>query len=314
MSFAMPVSGAESAPTLRDLRKGGTRAVSAALFVALLAFPFFPVGQALPGSARARFALPTSVPGISAELQPRIGGDSAATSGFALQPAKPFLASYSDAASALRAETCLTEAIYYEGALEPENGQRAIAQVVLNRVRHPAYPNSVCGVVFEGQARSTGCQFTFTCDGSRARAPVPSLWARANRIARAALGGAVAAEVGLSTHYHADYVIPYWSATLDPSGQIGRHKFYRWRGNNGQLAAFTNRYSGREPLIAAYTPPPAGAKQGGLPAGSAPGIVAASTGGPPPAPMLAITPPTPAPAPFKARPLRLESKTADAPE
>lgn len=222
-----------------------TGAIAAAV---VLAVPFAAVQHGEPGSAAAALEPLPSVRPLSADQTP-----SEVPTALAINAAKPFIASYSDAASATRAETCLTEAIYYEGALEPERGQRAIAQVVLNRVRHPAYPDTVCGVVFQGQDRSTGCQFTFTCDGARARPPVPSIWRRANLIAKAALGGAVEADVGLSTHYHADYVMPYWSASLDGEGQIGRHLFYRWKGVAGQAGAFSMRYSGREPLIAAWT-------------------------------------------------------------
>lgn len=220
----------------------------------------------------------------------------------AIDPAVPFIASYGDAASPRRAEDCLTQAIYYEGAIEPEAGQRAIAQVVLNRVRHPEYPNSVCGVVFEGQHLSTGCQFTFTCDGSRARAPMPNLWRKANLVAKAALGGMVAKDVGLSTHYHADYVQPYWSSSLDYTGQIGRHVFYRWRGNAGRPQAFSSAYAGREPLIAewnaraAVTPEPQTLANASAPdneAGNS--VIVLPTGDARPA----------APAAFKARPLRL---------
>ncbi len=299
-----PAAGLTRAPRragARALRIGG----AAALVVAALV-PVLPATQGQSGSAVARIA--AALPGATPphEVQPLD-----AASYLALAAAKPFAASYSDAASALRAETCLTEAIYYEGALEPETGQRAIAQVVLNRVRHPAYPDNVCGVVFQGQERSTGCQFTFTCDGSRARPPVPSLWARANRIARAALGGAVAPEVGMATHYHADYVLPYWSATLDPAGRIGRHIFYRWRGTTGLPGAFTDRYEGREPLIAAWTPR---ANAAGQAADSFPGagpMVGASVSadavavsGAAGAPAL----PPSAPAPFRARPLTLAAK------
>ena len=87
--------------------------------------------------------------------------------------AQPFFAGKVDDATRARALDCLTSAIYYEAGQESTDGQRAVAQVVLNRVRHPAFPASVCGVVYEGSTRATGCQFTFTCDGSLARAPMP---------------------------------------------------------------------------------------------------------------------------------------------
>ncbi|MCA3732477.1 MAG: cell wall hydrolase [Phenylobacterium sp.] len=147
---------------------------------------------------------------------------------------------------ARRALTCLTQAVYYEAAREPEVGQAAVAQVVLNRLRHPGYPKSVCGVVYQGSARPTGCQFTFTCDGSLGRPPEPALWSAADAVARRALSGHVVREVGSATHYHADYVAPYWAPTLVKLAQIGAHIFYRWTGPSGEAGAFTGRYAGGE--------------------------------------------------------------------
>ena len=122
----------------------------------------------------------------------------------------------------------------------------AVAQVVLNRVRHPAFPNSVCGVVYEGSTRVTGCQFTFTCDGSMRHAPIPSLWNRARKVAAAALSGSVYAPVGYATHYHANYVVPYWASSLVKTAVEGAHIFYRWSGGWGRPVAFSDRWSGRE--------------------------------------------------------------------
>lgn len=156
--------------------------------------------------------------------------------------AKPFLLKTRTTAERSRALRCLTQAVYYEAALEPRPGQEAVAQVVLNRVRHPEYPTSVCGVVYQGWERWTGCQFSFTCDGSLLRAPVPEFWRRAESVAVAALNGHVATSVGTATHYHADYVIPYWRSSLTKVGQIGAHIFYRWPGMAGTPRAFTNRY------------------------------------------------------------------------
>ncbi|MCL9999362.1 MAG: cell wall hydrolase [Erythrobacter sp.] len=296
-------------PPQRAPRRGGVlgiRLAGAAGVLALLLVPVLPAPQGQSGSAFAGIA--ALVPGAPSPFERQPEGSA---QDLAVGPPAPFIASYGDAASALRAETCLTEAIYYEGALEPEAGQRAIAQVVLNRVRHPAYPDNVCGVVFQGQERSTGCQFTFTCDGSRARAPMPDLWARANRVAKAALGGAVSPEVGLATHYHADYVMPYWSSTLDKAGQIGRHIFYRWRGTNGTPGAFKQGYTGREPLIAAWTPRalPAGAQDTALPGLGVPtdGAALAGSVAVPAAPLP--LPPAP-PAPFRARPLPMATKAS----
>ncbi|MGE5567316.1 MAG: cell wall hydrolase [Parcubacteria group bacterium] len=161
------------------------------------------------------------------------------------EPVRPFFlkASASDRAQALK---CLTQAVYYEAATEPLSGQRAVAQTVVNRLRHPGYPKSICGVVFEGAMRPTGCQFTFTCDGSLARAPIPGLWKRAQGVAKAALNGFVDRQVGTATHYHADYVTPYWAPTLLKIAQVGAHIFYRWTGPEGEPQAFSARYRGGE--------------------------------------------------------------------
>ena len=147
-----------------------------------------------------------------------------------------------------RALECLTQAVYYEAAGEGSDGGRAVAQVVLNRMRHPGYPASICGVVYQGSERTTGCQFTFTCDGSLMRAPVASLWSRSRKIAEDALKGKVFAKVGHATHYHADYVLPYWADSLDKTVQIGRHIFYRLRSVYGDKRAFSQRYAGVEPV------------------------------------------------------------------
>lgn len=166
----------------------------------------------------------------------------------ALRPALPFVfkGSAEDRRRALR---CLTQAVYYEAALEPGNGQAGVAQVVLNRVRDPNYASTVCGVVFEGAERVTGCQFSFTCDGSLGQAPVGWAWERARKVAERALNGAVAQEVGTATHYHADYVHPWWAPTVAKVTQIGAHIFYRWKGVYGETAAFRKTYNGREPAI-----------------------------------------------------------------
>lgn len=159
-----------------------------------------------------------------------------------------------------RALQCLTAAVYYEAASEPDAGQRAVAQVVLNRVAHPAYPHTVCGVVYQGSERP-GCQFSFACDGSLARKPVAQFWDRARRVAADALAGVVYAPVGLATHYHTWAVHPGWADTLTFIGAIGAHRFYRWGGSAGRPAAFNAVYVGGEPLAAPHprnwTPAPA---------------------------------------------------------
>ena len=137
------------------------------------------------------------------------------------------------------ATDCLTSAIYYEAGNEVSQGKRAVAQVILNRVRHPAYPKSICGVVYQGSERKTGCQFTFTCDGSLARRPERDRWEQARMIAIGAISGAVEPSVGMATHYHANYVLPYWASSLDKISQIGTHIFYRWKGAWGRRRAFS---------------------------------------------------------------------------
>ena len=147
-----------------------------------------------------------------------------------------------------RAADCLAAAVYYEARYESLDGQRAVAQVVLTRVRPPAYPNSVCGVVFQGSNRSTGCQFTFTCDGALARLPDPEGWRRARQVAEAALSGYVMKGVGNATHYHANYVAPYWSPNLLKVATVGAHIFYRWMGGWGLPGAFGHAYGGDESI------------------------------------------------------------------
>jgi len=170
--------------------------------------------------------------------------------------AQPFAAGGNDL-DQRRALLCLTQAVYYEAGFEPLDGRRAVAQVVLNRLRHPAFPKSVCGVVYQG-AGGRVCQFTFVCDGALYRAPELGAWRQAEAIARAALGGYVESAVGEATHYHADYVAPRWAPLLAKVAQIGQHIFYRWPGGWGQPAAFNGRYIGepRDPL-SMRPPPPA---------------------------------------------------------
>ena len=148
-----------------------------------------------------------------------------------------------------RALECLAQAVWYEAASESESGQRAVAQVVLNRVAHPSWPASVCGVVYQGSHRDTGCQFTFTCDGSLTRRPAGASWTRARRIAGDALAGSVYAPIGHATHYHTLWVNPAWASSLDHIGTIGAHRFYRNRGAGGEQAAFSQGYSGEEPSV-----------------------------------------------------------------
>lgn len=161
-------------------------------------------------------------------------------------PAKPFRLKTGGMLDEARAIDCMTAAIYYEARWESLDGQRAVAQVVLNRMRHPAYPKTVCGVVFQGSNQATSCQFSFTCDGSMHGQPKPDVWARCRTVAEAALNGYVMKAVGNATHYHAVYVAPYWSPNLVKVSTIGAHIFYRWTGGWGQPPAFSGHYEGTE--------------------------------------------------------------------
>lgn len=129
-----------------------------------------------------------------------------------------------------RALTCLAQAISYEAGNETIAGQEAVAQVILNRLRHPAYPKTICGVVYQGSERKTGCQFTFTCDGSLRRARSALGMAQATAIAERVLAGGTSLIVGGATHYHANYVSPYWAPSLVRIASIGAHIFYRMPG------------------------------------------------------------------------------------
>lgn len=124
---------------------------------------------------------------------------------------------------------CLAEAVYYEARSETKAGQKAVAEVVLNRVKSKHYPNTVCGVVYQGAERSTGCQFTFTCDGSTAREPKGKLWTQSQHVATLALTGAMTPLTENSTHYHTTQVNPHWAPNMRPTRLIGSHQFYRFK-------------------------------------------------------------------------------------
>lgn len=149
-----------------------------------------------------------------------------------------------------RATDCLAAAVLYEAG-DDAVGEQAVAQVVLNRLRHPAFPKTVCGVVFEGSQRTTGCQFTFTCDGALAHHPSARGWRRAREIAAAALAGFVYKPVGYATHYHTDWVVPYWQSSLDKIAAVHTHLFFRWSGWWGTPPAFNRQVQPGEPLVTA---------------------------------------------------------------
>lgn len=191
-----------------------------------------------------------------------------------LQPmaARPFKFAGS-ALDRARATDCLALAAMAEAG-GSDAGQRAVIQVVLNRVRHPAFTGTICGAVFAGSERATGCQFTFTCDGGLRRSHSDSAWEQARRRAREALDGKVYAPVGLATHYHTDWVYPYWSPELDKIARVETHLFFRWPGYWGSRQAMAARYAGNEPAIAALADLPSHAGE----AESGDGLAAAGDG------------------------------------
>lgn len=147
-----------------------------------------------------------------------------------------------------RALQCMSLAIAYEAGFESSEGQQAVAEVILNRTRHPAYPKSVCGVVFQGSRRRTGCQFTFTCDGALKRGLPAKVMQNSRSIAQGVLAANFTPYVGGATHYHANYVSPYWAPSLIRVGKIGAHIFYRAPGSADLPARYTG---GAEPMITA---------------------------------------------------------------
>jgi spore germination cell wall hydrolase CwlJ-like protein len=153
--------------------------------------------------------------------------------------ARPF--HMSGALDSARDLDCLADAVYYEARGETPAGQAAVAQVVLNRVRHPAFPKSVCGVVFQGAQGGSGCQFSFACDGSMSRGREPAAWRRAREVAAHALAGFVMPGVGNATHFHVAGIDPGWGPRLLRVAQIGLHVFYRFGGYAGSPNSFNGR-------------------------------------------------------------------------
>jgi len=142
--------------------------------------------------------------------------------------ARPDYASLIDPDKLDREKRCLAEAVYFESRSEPEAGQAAVAQVVLNRVQSGLYPASICGVVYQNRHHYKACQFSFACEGKSLRITEGESWVRAVRIANEVMDGRTyITDVGRSTHYHATYVKPRWARALTKMDAIGRHIFYR---------------------------------------------------------------------------------------
>ena len=143
---------------------------------------------------------------------------------------KPNYAALIDPKDNVRQMRCLAEAIYFESRGEPEAGQAAVAQVVLNRVRSGIYPSTVCGVVYQDRNRPFACQFSFACEGRSLRIEEPGPWATATRIAADVVSGKTYdPAVAEAVNYHANYVSPFWVGYLRRVDRIGAHIFYAMR-------------------------------------------------------------------------------------
>ena len=203
---------------------------------------------------------------------------------------------------------CLTQAVYFEARGETPVGQAAVAQVVLNRVKHPAFPKTVCAVVFQGAARAKGCQFSFACDGSMRQSREQGAWQRARRVAARALAGVVLADIGSATHFHTTGVSPTWGPQMLRVSQVGLHIFYRFNPHARPLepadveqAVFVSAPSGSDSLpptlrlASALLVKPADADPAAAPSPASPAAV------------------TPAPTPPAADPKAAPAKPADPP-
>ncbi len=127
----------------------------------------------------------------------------------------------------LAEQDCLARAVYFEARSEPEMGQLAVAKVILNRLKDPNYPKTICGVVYQGAGRNNSCQFSFACDGLSDQPTVRASWKQAKRVAAKAMAGDESIKImTAATHYHADYVTPKWATSLKRVIKIGRHIFY----------------------------------------------------------------------------------------
>lgn len=258
---ALVLLAAVAVPALAAPDSWRTLNVSSAGSAALTieSMPFEQQGASFPGSAFYYLAATEDLP-TDISFATDASGAVGSLTDFAGGPVARAMRFDNSGVDRGRAVECLTAAVYYEAASEPDQGQRAVAQVVLNRVAHPAYPGTVCGVVYQGSERSTGCQFSFTCDGSLARKPSVFFWERARRVAVAALSGQVEPSVGLATHYHTIQIHPYWAPSLNPIGVIGAHRFYSFKGKAGQAGTYRFAYSGGEPMAVPHARNPAADK------------------------------------------------------
>lgn len=221
-----------------DLQRVVDRMDDSSLSIARRHDPYVSAGSAQRDRQAALFA---------ARLDARQGGDKTETHNPPMLLRASFGGAFNPAAQPFRMNgaleesrdlECLTQAVYYEARGETPAGQAAVAQVVLNRARHPSFPKSICGVVFQGAQSRGACQFSFACDGSMRKRREPGAWDRAERVAARALSGSVMNSVGTATHFHTVNVSPTWGPRLVRVNQVGLHIFYRFGGRGGAPDSF----------------------------------------------------------------------------
>jgi spore germination cell wall hydrolase CwlJ-like protein len=189
---------------------------------------------AVPRAVALSSTTPAAADNIPIEITvitlPKIQSNSSLVARVVRPLTQPDYASLIDSDRVAREQRCLAEAIYFEARSEPEAGQAAVAQVVLNRVNSGLYPSTVCGVVYQNRNRHLACQFSFACEGRSLRITEPDSWRQAVRVARQVTDGTTyLADVGDATHYHANYVRPFWAKRLKRMDRIGHHIFYKLR-------------------------------------------------------------------------------------
>lgn len=212
------------------LRPGFQARARAAMLASLAPTPV-PVAGAQAGTPELplAFALATSTP-APADERPAAAKPANFVAAHSDLSDRPGYASLIDPADAPRQMRCLAEAVYFEARSEPEAGQAAVAQVVLNRVRSGIYPTTVCGVVYQDRERPFACQFSFACEGKSLKVEEPGPWATATRIAEGVFYGTLAdARLASAINYHAAYVRPFWAPTLKKLDRVGLHIFYAMR-------------------------------------------------------------------------------------
>jgi spore germination cell wall hydrolase CwlJ-like protein len=225
----VPASSASTGATQGTTQSGGASLVTvrpAALSMRLEqgATPALPRAVALGSTTPAPAdATPIEISAIPTIEGPGLPARADAT----IVPRSADRPDYASIAGSDRERRCLAEAVYFEARSEPEEGQAAVAQVVLNRAASGLYPANICGVVFQNRSHYKACQFSFACEGKSLRITEADSWAQAVRVANSVMDGKTwLSDVGGATHYHANYVRPRWARRLKKMDTIGHHIFY----------------------------------------------------------------------------------------